>query len=236
GALGELFQAQPRTAGLLRLLFAYLRSGWAALLPAVLRTFPLTSVAGLLPGVALVVVGVLDGDVAGILLAVAGVLLAVVGWLVAVGLRLVRIATVDVPTNLFGICRGLGTNGTPGFTEWLSDAIDDAAVLTDAQRPLLFGDLWAGEVARPVAGFGTPMPAHPEIDLRMITTCLSFGRPYELPMEVRTFFYEESVWETLFPPHVMAALRAGSDPVPADVDDVTTETGWLDLVASRRGL
>lgn len=236
GALGKLFQAQPRTAGLLRLLFAYLRSGWKAVVPTVLRTFPLTSLAGLLPGVVLVVVGVLEGGLAGILLAVAGVVLALIGWLVAVGLRLFRVVTVDVPANLFGICRGLGTHGTPGFTEWLSDAIDDAAVLADAQRPLLFGDLWSGEVARPVAGFGTPMPSRPEIDLRMITTCLSFGRPYELPMEVRTFFYEESVWETLFPPHVMAALRAGSDPVPVDVDAVTTETGWLDLVASQRGL
>ena len=68
-----------------------------------------------------------------------------VGWLLAVGIRLIRIATVAVPDNLFGICRGLGVNGTPGFTEWLSDAIDDAAVLPAEQRLLLFGDLWAGE-------------------------------------------------------------------------------------------
>ncbi|GAA4692790.1 hypothetical protein [Nocardioides conyzicola] len=236
GALGELFHPQRRTAGLLRLLFASLRSGTGGVLLAAVAAFPVASVLGVLPGIAALVIGVLSGGVAGVVLAAVGVVLIPIGWALAVGLRLYRIATVDLPANLFGICRGLGADGRPGFTEWLGDAIDEAAGLTGEQRPLLFGDLWTGEAARPVAGFGTPITADPDIDLRMITTCLSFGRPYELPMDARTFFYDEEVWATLFPPPVMAALRAGSDPVPADLDAVTSETGWLDLVASRRGL
>src|SRR3954452_2097900 len=46
GALGDLFQAQPGTAGLLRLLFAYLRSGRVAVIRAVVATFPLDSLLG----------------------------------------------------------------------------------------------------------------------------------------------------------------------------------------------
>ena len=236
GALGELFQPQPRTAGLLRLLFAYLRSGQAGAVRASVLAFPLATLLGVVPGIAAIVVGVHSGGPAGVVLAVVGVALVPVGCLVALGVRLYRIVTVDVPANLFGICRGLGADGKPGFTEWLSDAIDGAAGLAEGDRPLLFGDLWTGAAVRPVTGFGAPMPDDPEVDLRMITTCLSYGRPYELPMDARTFFYDEAVWATLFPPYVMAALRAGSDPVPADVDAVTTETGWLDLVAAGRGL
>ncbi|WP_036509105.1 patatin-like phospholipase family protein [Nocardioides sp. URHA0020] len=236
GALGELFHPQPATSGLLRLLFAYLRSGRAGVLRGALVGFPVASLIGIAPGIAAIVIGLLSGGLAGVLLAVVGVALVPAGWLVAVAVRLHRVVTVAVPANLFGICRGLGADGRPGFTDWLGDAIDEAAGLTSDQRPLLFGDLWTGAAVRPVAGFGAPIPAHPEIDLRMITTCLSYGRPFELPMDVRSFFYDEQVWRTLFPEHVMVALLAGSDPVPADVDEVTTETAWLDLLASRRGL
>jgi predicted acylesterase/phospholipase RssA len=227
GALGELFQPQHRTAGLLRLLFAYLRSGWSGVLLATLRTFPVASLVGIAPGATAAVVGVLSGGPVAVLLAAAGVVLAVVGWLLAIGVRLHRIATVDLPANLFGAA------GRPGFTDWLADAVDDAAGLPAEHRPLLFGDLWSGEVVRPV-GPGGPMPADPVIDLRMITTCLSHGRPYELPMKARTFFYDEETWATLFPAPVMAALRAGS-PDPGDPATATEQAEWLEALAGRHG-
>jgi predicted acylesterase/phospholipase RssA len=241
GALGRLFQPQPRTAGLMRLMRAYLgaapagepRSGpraWGAVALTALLTFPVTSLLGLLVGAAAVGVGLGARGPAGWFLVVTGLLLLVIGWLVAVGVRVYRIATVGLPANLFGICRGLGTGSTPGFTDWLADAIDTSAGLTAAQRPLLFGDLWAGEVVRPASG-DAPPPADPAVDLRMITTCLSYGRPYELPMAARTFFYDEATWSTLFPEHVMAALRAGSEPV---VDGPgLTQSQWIDALASR---
>lgn len=235
-ALAHLFHAQPRTAGLRRLLFAALRSGRRGVVLSLLVVFPLASLIGVAPGVTAVAIGVSAGGLTGVLLAIAGLVLLVVGWVLAIGWRLYRTVTVDLPANLFGVCRGLGTDEQPGFTEWLGTAIDDAAVLAEEQRPLLFGDLWSGRVERPVAGFGEPMPEHPEIDLRMITTCLSLGRPFELPLDARTFFYDEQLWSTLFPPHVMAALAAGSDPVPTDAGAVTSQTGWLDLVALGQGL
>lgn len=259
GALGELFQPQRSTAGLLELMFAYLRSGepgrprpklaacWAVCLAA-LRAFPVTSLLSVIPGVAVLLVGIDAGGVAGVLLSVLGVLLVVAGWLAVIGWRLYRIVTIAVPANLFGICRGLGIDGKTGFTEWLDDAIDRTAGLTEEQRPLLFGDLWTGAATRPAtgvddqgawqvrAGGGDRVPTDPDIDLRMITTCLSYGRPFELPMKARTFFYDEDTWATLFPPHVMAALRAGSTPVASSVSRTTSEPAWFDIMAGRRGL
>jgi hypothetical protein len=259
GALGELFHPARSTSGLLRLLFAYLQPGrsgrprrkvasWFAVGFAAARAFPLASVLGVVPGVAVLLVGIDAGHVAGALLAVLGVLLAVVGWLVAIGGRLYRVLTVSVPENLFGICRGLGTPGKPGFTEWLDDAIDRTAGLSDQQRPLLFGDLWTGQAIRPAAGTcdqgaweihtggGDLVPVDPVVDLRMITTCLSYGRPFELPMKARNFFYDEAVWASLFPPHVMAALRDGTAPVAPSVSRATSESEWFAIMASRRGL
>jgi hypothetical protein len=259
GALGELFHPQRSTAGLRRLLFAYLRSGkpgeprkkrqtWPAVGRAALRAFPVTSLLGVLPGAGVLLVGIDASGLAGALLVLLGALLVIVGWPTAIALRLYFVVTRAVPANLFGICRGRGVPGKPGFTEWLGEAIDRTAGLTDEQKPLLFGDLWTGAATRPatgrdeqgawqvLAGGGDRVPIDPVVDLRMITTCLSYGRPFELPMKARTFFYEEETWKTLFPPYVMDALRAGSPPLAPSLTRATTEAEWFELAARRRGL
>ena len=237
GALGELFQPQRETEPLMRLLLALLagrgRKGRAALVATVVRVFPLASLVGVLPGLACVVVGVLSRGWAGWLLAVVGLVLALLGWVAAVGLRLHRLLTVALPGNLFGICRGLGSGGRPGFTEWLSSAIDRCAGLPEGERPLTFGDLWtADRRATDADADAAQHGAGRDIDLRMITTCLSLGRPFELPMEARYFFYEPAVWRTLFPTYVVEALEAASDPVPAPGERLS-ESGWEVLLAGR---
>lgn len=215
GRLAALFQPQPGTRALLPLLLAATghdqpgsgRKGAArvlAVVGALLRGFPLASVVGLLPGLALAVWG---GVAAGtgaarVLLVVAGVLLAVVGWLVAILLRVNTKLTRDVPANQFGICRGLGTGSGPGFTDWLAGQLDDLAGLPDAERPLRFGQLRARD-----------------IDLRMISTCLSQSRPYELPWDAGGFFFDPEVWAGLFPAHVMAALLAAPPARPTEGGD-----------------
>jgi hypothetical protein len=204
-----------------------------AVLGALLRVFPVASLLGAVPGLACVLVGLVERGLAGWLLAVAGLLLGVVGWLVAIGWRLRQQLTVALPGNLFGICRGLGTGAGPGFTDWLSAAIDRCAGLAAGERPLTFGDLWDAD--RRGAEHGpdrTERNAGRDIDLRMITTCLSLGRPFELPMEARYFFYEPAVWRTLFPAYVVDALEAASDPVP-EPGERLTESTWEVLLAGR---
>jgi hypothetical protein len=138
GRLTALFQPQASTRQLLRLMLTATgndrpgvhRSGlgkYVALINATLTAFPLTSLAGLAPGIALVAYGAVIGGAPGVLLIIVGVLLAIFGWAIAVGIRLMTKLTVDVPANLFGICRGLGADpGHPGFTDWLSgSAVDD---------------------------------------------------------------------------------------------------------------
>ncbi len=221
GRLAALFQAQPATRPLLPLMLSATghdkpgpgSTGPArvfAVLGAAIRGYPAASVLGLLPGVLLAGWGgIAGGPVASrILFVVLGVLLAVLGWLVAVLLRLSATLTRDLPANQFGICRGTSAGSGPGFTDWLSDQLDDLAGLAPGERPLTFGQLRGRD-----------------IDLRMISTCLSQARPYELPWEAGGFFFDPSTWAGLFPRPVMDALLA-APPARPDDGGATAIRAW----------
>ena len=203
GKLGALFQPQRNTRALLRVLLAatgHDRPGAGrgsvgkvlAVLAALVVGFPVAIILGALPGACLVVWGISTGN--GWLVAAAAVLV-LIGIALAAVLRLGWMLTRTVPRNLFGICRGTAVDGQDGFTDWLSDKIDAAAGLPPRKRPLSFGQLWAD-----------PDPER-AIELRMITTCVSQGKPYELPLQSYEFFYDPDEWATLFPEYVMQALK-----------------------------
>jgi predicted acylesterase/phospholipase RssA len=243
GHLASLFQPQASTRSLLRLMLiatGHDRPGaprrglgeWAAPILALLAAFPFASTAGLVPGLALVGYGAAILGAPGVLLIIAGVLLAIVGWVAAVALRLTRKLTADVPANLFGICRGLGADPDhPGFTDWLSDQIDTVAGLPGDARPLCFGQLWTGDVNVTSVGADSIDPVDRHIDLRMISTCLSQGRPYELPWQARTFFYDPETWRTIFPGYVMDALQAAPPPVLLPGEGDAEQWRWEEQAA-----
>ena len=205
----------------------------AAVAAAAAKNYPLTSLLGLIPGAAVVAAGLFAPGWTRIPILVAGVPLLVIGWATAMAIRLTKVMTRDVPANSFGICTGIGADPTtnPGFTDWLADKIDQAAGLPRGKAPLTFGQLRAGPQG--LEGDGQLVPAIQDdeqrgvddddvdddagdatlgdpakfyIDLRMITTCLTEGKPYELPLNSYRFFYQPEVWETLFPEYVMDAL------------------------------
>ena len=85
----------------------------------------------------------------------------------------------------FGWCHGHMKNSdrfAPApLTDWLAARIDDAAGMTDRDHALTFGDLYRARVC------GEPPPPDERgIDLNMVTTCLSIGRPYMLPFVPET--------------------------------------------------
>lgn len=241
GALANLFQPQAATRPLKRLLLAatgHERSGPAtigaarvgAIAAALVAGWPWAAALGALPGVAGLVLAfvtrpwwaaVLVGLLAGATL-VAGVVIAL-GWAVS------RTLTRDVPANGFGICTGLSAPGGtgPGFTEWLSQRINVLAG-RDPHSPLLYGHLWTG--GHDVALLPS---AERRVDLAMVTTCLTQGRPYEMPWQASTFFYEPHAWAKLFPPEVMQAL---ADAPRAEPDDpnATPEWRWEEDAAAAR--
>ena len=62
---------------------------------------------------------------------------------------------------------------------------------------------------RPV-GRGGPV-VDPAIDLRAITTCLTFGRPFEIPFEQDIFAFDPVAWRRLFPERIVAHLERTAD-------------------------
>lgn len=256
GALASLFQPQPATRPMLRLMLAVTghdraetgvaaqaaamraaapparKGGPGRIVGALLAGWPGRAALGALPGVAVLAWAFTLPQVwqvaVGVLLGVAAMLL---GSAAAVGVGVWRTLTTGVPGNYFGICTGLATGEAgPGFTDWLSQRLNTLAG-RDAHDPLLYGHLWSGDPSR-VAYVSQRDRA---VDLRMVSTCLSQGRPYEMPWESRAFFYDPDEWRALFPAEVMDALDAAPVAGPPEGDNPDDWAWQEECAASNPG-
>jgi len=114
-----------------------------------------------------------------------------------------------VADNAFGLCRGLATgSNTTGkpLTLWLADLIDEVAGKSDPAEPLTFGDL---------EGKGNDQPDITEdakIVLRMMTTNLTHGRPYQMPFENGTFYFDPEEMRGFFPERIVRWMADHSIP------------------------
>ena len=119
--------------------------------------------------------------------------------------------------NGLGLCKG-GTlepddsrgKRRPGISEWLHDGIQLSAGLKKTDPPLTFLDLWNAP-AYPGAAperCGERDPVHRRaINLQTITTNVTHGRPYRLPLadETSRLFFDPEELKDYFPPVVMHA-------------------------------
>jgi len=134
-------------------------------------------------------------------LAVLGVLFGLAGFffggLVAGLYGLYRIATTEVPRNLFGICGGLKDpqnaaypNDQPAVMEWLHDSIQEIAGRSTRQwdEVLTIAALRSRNIA-----------------LEVMVTNVSEGRPYALPFN-EPFIFCKRDFEKLFPEPIVAKL------------------------------
>ena len=207
-----LFQPQRGTAALHAVATAALGGGWKTIprvLFAAVRHAWLAALIGAFPGAWLIWafssherrVPQIMGLALGAGLVLAGAALMMVGYYI---LQITR----RIPENHFGLCTGMpGTNVTsaPPLTVWLTDYLDRTAGRTMDGAPLTFGDLWQTRDPE----------AKRLINLEMMTTCLTHGRPYRLPLrddsEVREsnpFFFHEAEFRALFPARVVEWMLA----------------------------
>jgi predicted acylesterase/phospholipase RssA len=193
GNLIGLFQPQAGTRPYFRLFVSGLgREGAGRVLAvtgAALRSFPLTAVMGLAPGIALAVLAVWTGSGAlAIFAAIAGIVLACLGLAAALGLRVALGLPRALGRNGFGLCSGLAPDGsaTPALTPWLADLLDDLADKDDG-APLTFGDLRARG-----------------IELRTMTTNVTHRRPHRMPWSTREFLFDPAELRLLFPERIVA--------------------------------
>ncbi len=147
-----------------------------------------------------------------------------VGVVIAVvALRLGRDVRDGLVANDFGLCTGKSASDAPdedseAVIDWLHKGIQWACGRSTDEAALTFKDLWEA----PPAGLppATPRQAgRRAIDLRMVTTSLTHGRPCELPLadtaENECLFFCLDDWQRYFPPRVIAQLRATCTPYGA---------------------
>ncbi|HEY2016223.1 MAG TPA: patatin-like phospholipase family protein [Bryobacteraceae bacterium] len=214
----NLFQPQDGTEALFGLATALLSNTWGQRIRRLLAVIWPEFLLGSLPGIA---AGLLmyrnhpGWGVAGLLL---GLLFLLLGGCAGVLIRLaVRLRVL--PRNHFGLCLGYSPErkGLPvSLTGWLHTQINSFAG-RDPKLPLTFGDL-----------------DRVGIELKMITTALTFGRPYTLPFESPGFYFSKDELSAYFPEEVMEwmvahAARHANPHDPIDTTGFLALPDWHDL-------
>lgn len=127
---------------------------------------------------------------------------AVLGALVVLVVRAVWLAKVNflsaLPRHDFGLCTGKRQPGHdfPGFSDWIIDGI--AGISGKTGDYLTVGDLEREGV---------------DIKVAAITTDLSSGRPYTLPMRTRIHYFSREEFLRLFDKGIVDQMCSGSKPL-----------------------
>jgi predicted acylesterase/phospholipase RssA len=222
GALFGLFRPNRSTKGLLdavialsasrsaagaiaRLLFGSFRGpawffAWGGLLVGVVLAIILFALvpqwATLLGAVALAVLGGLIGTVLAL-------------WRTAVWAQHIFVA------NGYGLSTGLDERkptDTTVLSAWLGKMLDEIAGLPKGEH-LTFGHLWYGR--KPAPADGHHRPNQPVINLEVVSTCLSHGRPYTFPTSSDVFYFKPEVLRRYLEPSVVEAMEGAARP-PSD--------------------
>lgn len=235
--LFRFFQPQPATRRLFRIAVASLGGGWLALLRvcvALLWQYWWATLLGCVPAAAFASLSWhhCHGYFCALCLLLA-VLLLIAGVGIVVSWRVFHDVTHGLTGNMYGLCTGL----TPEFSDvrdehavknkgkpltyWLTETLNGFFERKPWENPLTFGELWEPETYRPGRPEAVPF-ADREVNLEMMTTCLTHGRPYRLPFrndedvrENNQFWFKEEDFRRLFPASVVNwMIQHGRQPGP----------------------
>jgi predicted acylesterase/phospholipase RssA len=168
--------------------------------------------------------------------------LAVSAALLVVGRR----TMAALPGSGFGMCDGhTKTPGAriPPLTDWLSDQIQDLAGLDPKGPPLTVGQLWGEDGCakqaelRERARLGQRvLPEEWEgaiaarvIDLEVVTTNVTHGRPYRLPFLERIFYFCEPRLREYFPDPIVDYMVENSEEASDKVDGTGPDAAVISM-------
>lgn len=130
--------------------------------------------------------------------------------LLALPVAIYRDLVKGVARNNMGLCNGRE------IVDWLHQGIAAASGRRAEDAPLTFEELWQADPGFPPDWLSPPPDPPRAIDLRMVTTNVTHGRPIGLPLvdeTIRLFFDPEEL-APYFPPAVMKHLCDASVSVP----------------------
>lgn len=189
--LASFFQPTRTAAPLFRVLFGAAEadgSKAAAIVGGLVRHFPFVALAGALPGLLLIVLGMAGEGVGSVAAVVGGVLVLLVGVALAVVLAVLR-RFAAVAADGFGMCTGMPgkrSGVAAALTPWLHAKLQSLAARSPEEPPLTFGDLRRAGVT-----------------LRMMTTNLTRHQPMAMPWTSREFYFDPQELRVLFPDDVV---------------------------------
>lgn len=206
--LFKLFHPNPSTKALYQTVLALAgRHSVLGRLAYLVGAYPVSSLLGALPGLALL----------------AGVILRHSGWvaiLAAAIVALLGIALADVtalvfdllkrlPPNYFGLITGMEhADSDPVLTDWLHNKIQAIAGLGPDDPPLTFAMLWSGSKRPPEKLTHAPEPPDEAVvNLEMITTNVTLGRPYRWPTQTDKFYFSRREMLDFFPKSVVDFMQ-----------------------------
>ena len=174
-----LFQPTGETVPLFDIALAYIeKKKWTAVLSALLRGFPAYGSMIAFIGIALMVVAALAADHIAIAVVIAALaVITAISVVIASVIEMLVFANRTLPKHGFGVSSGIA------LATWLADEVDGVA---NVAQPLTFGDLRKAGV-----------------NLEMMTTNLTHGRPYRLPFEERNLYFTPEEMRQLFPERIV---------------------------------
>lgn len=242
--LFAFFQPQPGTSRLYRMCVAGLGGGAAAFWRVsgrVAVSYWLPLVAGAAPGLFFLYCAwrrSTGGFLA--LCCIVGALLLLAGAIGSIAWAILRDIAGGVQDNFYGMCTGMTKdffdvkNQPPKkknkpLTYWLTEYFNGYRGNGPSDDPVTFGDLW-----------GTRDPKGSRaVNLEMMTTCLTHGRPYRLPFredddvhENSLFYFRREDFDRLFPKSVvdwMVGRPRAIPPKDADREGNLAKRGFLPL-------
>ena len=218
--LRSMFQPQPATRRLFNVMLAGLerktagaRAGGIGV--GILRQYAGPALLGALAaGLIVAVVDVCCTAQGLIAYALAGL----TGGAVFIVEALLRDVARGLVPNGFGLCTGMPGDPASGKTEalvpWLHKSIQRLAGRKPNDRPLTFADLHRAPGFPPPWRPPSNLSADKSIVLKVVTTNVTHGRPYTLPLDGETarLFYDPVEWAAYFPLAVLEHLNAHSKP------------------------
>ena len=202
--LHALFQPQATTRRAYAVTLALLERSKLSAALTLLRNYWMWALLGAVPGLKLIVLSWLSASGALWLYAMMlGVIVALCGALGLAGWRCVRHTQRALPKNGHGFCKGFAEGSSTELTNWLYALLNRLAGLAE-NEPLTFGHLWGTDEGIDKNGRA--------INLEMMTTNLTFGRPQRLPFEQGGYFYDPQEFARLFPAPVLMWMEQHSKP------------------------
>ena len=192
---------------------AKFKPAWLAKALALVGAFPVAALIGAIPGAGFAIAAVRAGnhDVWFAIALLLAALTIVAGMTTTIVIALLWNVSTRLPKNFFGMVTGVDDadrSSLNALCTWLTRELELTAGLEPGSVPLTFGMLWdaKADIAQPGI---SEKPPDADVGLEMITTNVTWGRPFQFPNDV-VFYFDPVQLAKFFPDHVVEWMKTRS--------------------------